>query len=191
MKIKVGHAGTLDPLATGLMIICTGKKTKEIGTYQSADKEYIARIRLGSTTPSFDLETDIDRYYPVDHIDLRAIENTLQDLTGNQLQYPPVYSAKSVNGIRAYKQARHGSKIELNANHIVIYLLQLLSTDLPTIEILVSCSKGTYIRSLAHDIGVSLKSGAHLTALVRTKIGDFDLKDAIEIEEFERNLVFL
>ena len=190
-KIKVGHAGTLDPLASGLMIVCTGKETRNIEKYQSAPKEYHARIRLGATTPSFDLETDVDRVYPVSHINRQNIEKVLENLTGKQLQYPPQYSAKFFNGVRAYRFARKGETIELKAQEIVIHTLRLVSLEFPAMEIKITCSKGTYIRALARDIGSQLGSGAHLTGLIRTRIGEFELKDAVNIEEFERNLVLL
>jgi tRNA pseudouridine55 synthase len=190
-KIKVGHAGTLDPLASGLMIICTGKETRQIEQYQMQRKEYHARIHLGATTPSFDLETDIDLYYPVEHIDQSLVEKILTGFLGTQSQVPPAFSARFVDGTRAYKLARKGEKVELQPREITIYDLSLKSFSLPEIEIKVTCSKGTYIRSLARDIGLSLHSGAYLSGLVRTAIGDFFLKDAMSIEDFERNFVFL
>lgn len=190
-KLKVGHAGTLDPLATGLLILCTGKETRNIDKYQAQPKEYIARIKLGATTPSFDLETDIDARYPFEHIQKSDVEKTLEGFIGVQLQAPPHYSARFVNGTRAYKLARKGAPIELMPKEIDIRALFLTACDLPTIEIRVLCSKGTYIRALARDIGLKLGSGAHLTGLVRTAIGDFLLKDALSLQEFERNLVFL
>jgi len=190
-KIKVGHAGTLDPLATGLMILCTGKETRNIETYQNAPKEYLAKIRLGATTPSFDLETDIDRHFPYTHVTHRDIEKVLSGMTGSQLQEPPGYSAKSINGVRAYRYARQGKPVVLEAKEIEIHSVRLLSVVLPDLEILVSCSKGTYIRALARDIGVKLGSGAHLAALKRTRIGSFTIKDALNVEDFERNLVLL
>jgi tRNA pseudouridine55 synthase len=190
-QIKVGHAGTLDPLATGLMIICTGKETKNIENYQSQPKEYLAKIQLGATTPSFDLETAINSHYPLDHISKPLVEKTLDGFAGVQLQMPPDYSARFVNGIRAYKLARKGEIVELQPKEITIYSISLISFDLPTIEIRVLCSKGTYIRALARDIGHELGSGAYLSGLIRTGIGNFLLKDALSIEEFERNFVLL
>lgn len=190
-KLKIGHAGTLDPLATGLMVLCTGKETRNIEKYQEQPKEYVARIRLGATTPSFDLETDIDADYPVDHIGKQDVEEVLKDFAGVQLQAPPVFSARLVNGTRAYKLARKGEQPELPPKEITIYSISLTDCNLPNIEISVLCSKGTYIRSLARDIGLKLRSGAHLTGLVRTGIGNFSLRDALSIEDFERNLVFL
>jgi tRNA pseudouridine55 synthase len=190
-NIKIGHAGTLDPLATGLVLLCTGKETKNIEKYQSEPKEYLARIKLGATTPSFDLETDINEVYPYEHIQTVDIENVLQRMTGDHMQLPPAFSAKFINGTRAYKLARKGEQPELEPRKITIYSISLTRVDLPIIEIHVRCSKGTYIRSLARDIGILLNSGAHLIGLVRLSIGCFLLKDAMNIEEFEKNLVFL
>jgi tRNA pseudouridine55 synthase len=190
-KIKIGHAGTLDPLATGLMILCTGKETRNIEKYQILPKEYIARIKLGATTPSFDLETDIDATFPYEHLEKSVTINALSSFAGVQLQVPPDFSARFVNGTRAYKLARKGEQLELPPKEITIYDISLISWDLPVIEIRVSCSKGTYIRSLARDIGLKLGSGAHLTGLVRTATGEFLLQNALSLEEFERNLVFL
>lgn len=190
-KLKVGHAGTLDPLATGLMIVCTGKETKNIEQYQSLPKEYQARIQLGATTPSFDLETDINAQFPFEHIDKSLVENALKTFDGVQMQMPPDFSAKFVNGTRAYKLARNGDKVELQPKEIIIYEISLLSCDLPIIDIRVQCSKGTYIRSLARDIGLKLGSGAYLAGLIRTGSGKFLLKDAMSIEDFERNFVLL
>jgi tRNA pseudouridine55 synthase len=190
-KIKIGHAGTLDPLATGLMILCTGKETRNIEKYQILPKEYIARIKLGATTPSFDLETDIDATFPYEHLEKSVTINAISSFAGVQLQVPPDFSARFVNGTRAYKLARKGEQLELPPKEITIYDISLISWDLPVIEIRVSCSKGTYIRSLARDIGLKLGSGAHLTGLVRTATGEFLLQNALSLEEFERNLVFL
>ena len=190
-KLKVGHAGTLDPLATGLLVICTGKETRNIEVYQSQPKEYLAKIILGATTPSFDLETTIDHYFPIEHITKSEVAKVLESFTGVQLQEPPHFSARFVNGTRAYKLARKGEVLELKAKEIEIQSLELLMVNLPLIEIKVRCSKGTYIRSLARDIGKQLGSGAYLAGLVRISIGNFGLNDAISIEEFERNLIFL
>jgi tRNA pseudouridine55 synthase len=189
--IKVGHAGTLDPLATGLMIICTGKLTKKILEYQEYHKEYIATLKLGATTPSFDLETDIDKYYSVDHVNESLINKTIKEYTGGLYQIPPDFSAKFIKGIRAYKYARKGKKINLKPSRIFIDKIEILKFDLPVLEIKVQCSKGTYIRSLVRDIGNSLNCGAHLIKLIRTSIGDFNLNEAISIEDFERQLNFL
>jgi tRNA pseudouridine55 synthase len=190
-KLKVGHAGTLDPLATGLMIVCTGKETKNIEKYQAEFKEYKAVIRLGATTPSFDLETNVDITYPTEHITLADAERVLKSLEGISMQKPPDYSARFINGKRAYTLARKGESIELPMKEIEIRIMELIRFELPFIEFRVVCSKGTYVRSLARDIGTALGSGAHLTGLIRTSIGNFSLSDAIKIEEFERNLVLL
>jgi tRNA pseudouridine55 synthase len=190
-KIKVGHAGTLDPLATGLVIVCTGQETKNIERYQSLIKEYIATFRLGATTPSFDLETEIDGNFPFGHVNEDKLKEVLKLFTGEIVQEPPAFSAKFVDGVRAYKYARKGKDIKLAGNKITIYKLEVLNFNLPYITLRIECSKGTYIRALARDIGRSLQSGAHLTDLVRQRIGDFRLENAFNIEEFERNLVFL
>jgi tRNA pseudouridine55 synthase len=190
-KLKVGHAGTLDPLATGLMIVCTGKETKNIEKYQAEFKEYRAVITLGATTPSLDLETNVDINYPTEHITLADVERVLDGLKGTGMQKPPDYSARFINGKRAYTLARKGETVDLPMKEIEIRLIELIRFELPVIEFRVVCSKGTYVRSLARDIGTALGSGAHLTGLVRTSIGNFLLKDAIKIEEFERNLVLL
>ncbi len=190
-KIKVGHAGTLDPLATGLMIVCTGKETKNIESYQNQPKEYIARLTLGATTPSYDLETEINATFPTNHIQKADLEKVLEEFQGTHMQMPPDFSARFVNGTRAYKLARKGETVALQPKEISIYQISLISYLLPIVEIKVNCSKGTYIRSLARDIGENLQSGAYLSGLVRTAIGNFFLKDALSIEEFERNFVFL
>ena len=190
-RIKVGHAGTLDPLATGLMIICTGKMTKEISKFQEYLKEYIATMKLGATTPSFDLETEIDKNYAYSHINRNLISTTLKEYTGEQYQVPPSFSAKFVDGIRAYKYARNGEKINLRPNKILIKEINIVKFELPLLEIKVTCSKGTYIRSLVRDIGSSLKSGAHLIKLVRTAIGNYNLSEAMSIDDFEKQLKFL
>jgi len=189
-KIKVGHAGTLDPLATGLLIICTGKETQHIETYQLQPKEYLAKIVLGSTTPSFDLETAIDHHYPFEHITRSEVMNVLADFQGIQFQDPPRYSAMLVNGKRAYKLARQGEDVELKTKEIEIHSIELQTFHLPVIEIKVRCSKGTYIRSLARDIGNKLGSGAYLSGLIRTAIGDFKLNNAINMKEFEKIFLF-
>ncbi|WP_321310580.1 tRNA pseudouridine(55) synthase TruB [Marinifilum fragile] len=183
-KIKVGHAGTLDPLATGLMIVCVGKYTKKIDTYQSQVKEYIATLQLGATTPSFDLETEIDQEYPTEHITRELIDETLKGFIGSIEQRPPDYSAVKVNGKRAYEYARKGQEVEIKKKTLVIDEIEVLEFEKNVLKIRVVCSKGTYIRALARDIGQALNSGAHLTALQRTQIGDFKIDDAIEIEDF-------
>ncbi|MDR2950027.1 MAG: tRNA pseudouridine(55) synthase TruB [Prevotella sp.] len=191
-KLKVGHAGTLDPLATGVMIICTGKKTKLIETFQYQTKEYIATVKLGATTPSFDLETDIDATYPTEHITKDLVEQKLKEFIGEIQQVPPTYSACKVDGKRAYEFAREGQEIELKPKLLVIDEIELLDYSFPEIKVRVVCSKGTYIRALARDIGTALDSGAHLTALERTRIGEVTLDQCIngeQIEEFVNALI--
>ena len=190
-KIKVGHAGTLDPLASGLVIICTGKATKQIMQYQDMDKAYTAQVRLGATTPSFDLETKVDNTFPWEHITSEKIEQALLKLSGDQEQMPPLYSAKSVDGKRAYAMARKGKQVELKHQQIHISLLKLLSAELPEVTLQVECSKGTYIRSLARDLGSLLESGAHLTGLRRTRIGPYHVDQAISVDNFIENLKLL
>ena len=190
-KIKVGHAGTLDPLASGLVIICTGKATKQIMQYQDMDKAYTAQVRLGATTPSFDLETDVDLTFPWEHITPEKIEQALVQLSGDQEQMPPLYSAKSVDGKRAYAMARKGKTVELKPQHVHISQLKLFSAKLPDLSLQIDCSKGTYIRSLARDLGTMLESGAHLTGLRRTRIGPYHVDQAISVENFIKNLKLL
>ena len=184
-KIKVGHAGTLDPLATGVMIICTGKATKRIEEFQYHTKEYIATIRLGATTPSYDLEKEIDATYPTEHITREMVEKTLQDFIGSIEQIPPVFSACKIDGKRAYDLARAGQDVELKPKTLVIDEIELLSCELPIIKIRVVCSKGTYIRALARDIGEALNSGAHLIGLVRTRVGNVTLDKCMDVVNFE------
>ena len=183
-KIKVGHAGTLDPLATGVMIICTGKATKRIEEFQYHTKEYIATLQLGATTPSFDLEKEIDATYPTEHITRELVEEALQRFIGRIEQIPPVFSAFKVDGKRAYDLARKGEDVELKAKTLIIDEIELLECNLPEIKIRVVCSKGTYIRALARDIGEVLNSGAHLTGLIRTRVGDVRLEDCLSVESF-------
>jgi tRNA pseudouridine55 synthase len=183
-KIKVGHAGTLDPLATGVMIICTGKATKRIEELQFGSKEYIAALRLGATTPSFDLETEIDETFETSHITKGLIENILQQFTGSIEQIPPAFSACKIDGNRAYHLARKGMEVELKPKSLVIDEMELLSFHEDILKIRIVCSKGTYIRALARDIGKALHSGAHLIALQRTKIGDVTLDKCLSVEEF-------
>jgi tRNA pseudouridine55 synthase len=190
-NLKVGHAGTLDPLASGLMIICTGRKTKELTQFQGLDKEYIATIELGKTTPSFDLETEVDKNYPFDHIDADKFKLALKSFLGDSMQTPPLFSAKRINGTRAYEHARKGSDMVLDPSKINISEIELIDFSLPKATIKIKCSKGTYIRSLARDIGLELNSGGHLIGLQRTAIGNYRLEDALSIEEFEENLVHL
>lgn len=184
-KLKVGHAGTLDPLATGVLILCTGKATKRISELQAHTKEYIATLRLGATTPSFDLEKPVDATYPTEHITRELVEETLQKFIGEIYQVPPVFSACKVNGDRAYDLARKGETVELQPKLLVIDELELLRCDLPDLEIRVVCSKGTYIRALARDIGEALHSGAHLTALRRTRVGEIRVEDCLQLETFQ------
>ena len=184
-KIKVGHAGTLDPLATGLMIICTGKKTKEIDKYQAAEKEYIATIKLGATTPSYDGETVENYFYATEHINTDLIIKTIRAFIGDIQQNPPIFSAIKVKGKKLYESARKGKDIETKPRNIRIIKLEILGIEMPYVQFRVSCSKGTYIRSLAHDIGKALNSGAWLCKLKRTKIGEYSLKNAIDIQDFE------
>ena len=187
-KLKVGHSGTLDPLATGVVVVCTGKKTKLIDQLQAHQKEYVATLQLGATTPSYDMEHPIDCRYPTDHITREAIEQVLRDLTGERLQAPPIYSAKKVEGVRAYEFARAGEEVELKRALINIYEMEILSLEMPHLRIRVRCSKGTYIRSLANEIGVALDSGAHLTGLRRTRSGGFTVENAHKLENFMEKL---
>lgn len=186
-KFKVGHAGTLDPLATGMLLICTGKATKRIEELQSGRKEYLATLRFGATTPSYDLEKEIDREYPYEHITREKLEEALGKFRGEIMQVPPVFSAVKIDGKRAYKYARKGNEVELKAKPIEISRLELLDFDGRDATISIECSKGTYIRSLARDIGEELESGAHLTALRRIRVGDYDeprmmsLDDAVKL----------
>ncbi|MDE7347684.1 MAG: tRNA pseudouridine(55) synthase TruB [Muribaculaceae bacterium] len=182
-KFKVGHAGTLDPLATGVLIICTGRATREIERLQNGTKEYIATIRLGATTPSFDLETEIDATYPYDHVTEEMVLAILPRFTGHIMQVPPVYSAVKVDGKRAYKYARKGAEVELKAKPLVIECLEMLPSELPELRLRIVCSKGTYIRALTRDIGEALGSGAHLTALCRTRVGDIRLEDCMTVAQ--------
>jgi len=184
-NLKVGHAGTLDPLATGVMIICTGKSTKLIESFQYQTKEYVATIRLGATTPSFDLETEIDAIFPTDHVTREKVERALIKFTGNIEQIPPSFSACKVDGKRAYEFARKNETIELKPKLLVIDKIELLSCNLPNITIRVVCSKGTYIRALARDIGIELQSGAHLTSLIRTRVGNITLDECLKMDELD------
>lgn len=184
-KIKVGHAGTLDPLATGVMILCTGRATKLIESFQYQTKEYVATLFLGATTPSFDLEKPIDKEYPTSHITRELVETKLQQFIGSIEQIPPVYSAVKVDGKRAYEYAREGADVELASKTLVIDELEILAFDLPVLKLRIVCSKGTYIRALARDIGQALGSGAHLTALTRTRIGNVTIDQCMTPEDFE------
>ncbi|MGQ1785481.1 MULTISPECIES: tRNA pseudouridine(55) synthase TruB [unclassified Saccharicrinis] len=187
-KIKVGHAGTLDPLATGLLIVCTGKATKTIDSYQAKEKEYIATLKLGATTPSFDLETEIDAEYPTEHINRELVEETLHAFIGELDQIPPAFSAVKVKGKRAYEFARKGKDPGLKPKKLIITEIEILEFDQNQLILRIVCSKGTYIRGLARDIGQALKSGAHLTALKRTRIGLFINENSMNIETFEKKL---
>ena len=187
-KLKVGHAGTLDPLATGVMILCTGKNTKLIESFQYQTKEYVATIKLGATTPSFDLETEIDAEYPTEHITEELVKETLAKFIGEIQQIPPTYSAIKINGKRAYEYARKGDEVELKPKTLVIDEIELLEYKMPEIVVRVVCSKGTYIRALARDIGEALNSGGHLTALRRTRIGDIKVEDCLQYDDFVKNL---
>ena len=186
-KLKVGHAGTLDPLATGVLIICTGKATKQIDTLQAKTKEYVATLQLGATTPSFDLETEVDATYPTAHITEEKMKEALTRFIGRIEQVPPSYSACKVDGKRAYDLARQGKEVELKAKVLVIDEIELQDFNSSSMQatIRVVCSKGTYIRALARDIGLSLNSGAHLTALRRTRIGDYKVEDCHTLETFQ------
>lgn len=187
-KIKVGHAGTLDPLATGLLIICTGNFTKKIDEYQGQIKEYTGEITLGATTPSYDLETEVDETFPVDHITSDLIHKTVQQFVGEIEQIPPMFSAIKMAGVRLYDLARQGKTREIQSRKITIETFEITDISLPKVQFRIVCSKGTYIRSLAYDFGKALNSGGHLSALRRTKIGDFNINDAVEIEDFIANL---
>ena len=185
-KLKVGHAGTLDPLATGLMVVCFGKATKRIDEWTNSDKEYVATIELGRTTPSFDLETETNAVFPTGHITRESFENSLRDFVGEIQQVPPLFSAKNLQGKRAYTFARKGSDIELPPQTVFIRELEMLRFELPIAEIRMRCSKGTYVRSFARDIGAANGSGACLTGLRRTAAGSFDVENAYTPELFER-----
>ena len=184
-RFKVGHAGTLDPLASGVLLLCTGKATKRIEELQHHTKEYEAEIMLGATTPSFDMEHPVDATYPYEHITREMVEETLKLFVGNIAQRPPLFSACKVEGKRAYDLARGGSDMQLAPKQIRIDSIELLECDLPKIRIRVVCGKGTYIRSLARDIGFALNSGGYLTDLVRTRIGDYKLSDCITLNSFQ------
>ncbi len=183
-KFKVGHAGTLDPLATGLLIVCVGKATKQIHQYQNLDKEYTGTISLGGTTPSYDLETEIDKHFPTEHITPELIEKTRQKFIGKQLQTPPVFSAIKKDGKKMYEHARKGKEVKMEPREIEIKEFEILSVNLPDIKFRIKVSKGTYIRSLAYDFGKALNSGGHLSKLRRTKIGNFSVENAVTYQEW-------
>lgn len=187
-KIKVGHAGTLDPLATGLLIICTGKMTKQIDTFQGQEKEYTGTFVLGSTTPSFDLETEINETFPTEHITEKDIHQATKQFIGDIEQFPPIYSAIKKEGKRLYEFARAGEEVVIKSRTVTVSAFEITKINGNNLDFRVVCSKGTYIRSLANDFGKALQSGAHLAALRRTKIGDFDVINAITLEDFTQNL---
>ncbi|MFA6770293.1 MAG: tRNA pseudouridine(55) synthase TruB [Bacteroidales bacterium] len=184
-NIKVGHAGTLDPLATGVLMVCAGKATKLAETLQAQKKGYIAQITFGATTPSLDLEKEIDAHFPYNHITKKLIKETLPSFIGEIEQVPPIYSAKMINGTRAYNIARAGKEAKMNPALVTIYNLEIISYDAPVLNLAINCSKGTYVRSLARDLGKALQSGAHLTALIRSFSGDFRVTDAISFEKLK------
>ena len=187
-NIKVGHAGTLDPLATGLLIICTGKQTKEIDIYQGQIKEYTGTITLGATTPSYDLETEIDKAFSIEHISEELLKETTKQFIGEIQQKPPIFSAIKKDGKRLYELARKGETTEIKARTVTVSEFEITKINLPKVDFKVICSKGTYIRSLAFDFGIALNSGAHLSALRRTKIGEFSVDKGLSVEEFIENL---
>ncbi|MFM1874850.1 MAG: tRNA pseudouridine(55) synthase TruB [Bacteroidota bacterium] len=187
-NIKVGHAGTLDPLATGLLVVCTGKKTKSITAIQDAEKEYTGTITLGGITPSYDLESEVESGFPTDHITEELVRKTAENFEGELDQMPPVFSAKQVDGKRAYELARKGQEVVLQPKRITIREFEVIgfrSGVMPEVDFRVTCSKGTYIRSLAHDFGKALRSGGYLSALRRTRIGEFSVQDAITADQFQ------
>ena len=184
-KIKVGHAGTLDPRATGLVIVCSGKKTKEIEKYQAQVKEYTGTFKLGGTTPSYDGETEPDANFPTEHITEELIHQTTEQFTGKIIQIPPVFSALKINGKKAYQYARKNQEVKMRERKVEIISFTITKIDIPFIDFHVKCSKGTYIRSLAYDFGKALDSGAYLSALCRTAIGDYKLEEALTVQEFK------
>ncbi|MGQ7867871.1 tRNA pseudouridine(55) synthase TruB [Sunxiuqinia sp. sy24] len=187
-KLKVGHAGTLDPKATGLMILCTGKATKQIESFQAGEKEYLATLKLGATTPSFDLETEEDVQFETNHITKELVDTVVKQFVGDIEQVPPIFSAVKIDGQRAYTHARKGEDVKMRSRMIQIRELEVLDFSNEKLEIRVVCSKGTYIRSLARDIGKALNSGAYLVGLKRTKIGDFNLEEAYSVDDFLKNI---
>lgn len=182
-RFKVGHAGTLDPLATGVLLVCTGRATKRIAELQEGMKEYVAEITFGATTPSYDLEKEIDATYPWEHITPELIAETLPKFQGHVMQVPPVFSAVKVDGKRAYNYARKGKEVEIKAKPLEIKELEVLSWEAPKLTLRVLCSKGTYIRALARDLGEAMNSGAHLTALRRTRVGEYTIDDAMSLDQ--------
>lgn len=187
-KIKIGHAGTLDPLATGILLVCIGRATKQVEALQAEEKEYVAELMLGATTPSGDMEHEVDNTYPTEHITREMVEEALKSLTGEREQLPPLYSAKKVQGVRAYEFARAGEEVELKKALINIYEMKLVEYDMPRIKIRVRCSKGTYIRSLAFEIGEAVNSGAYLTSLRRTRSGGYTVEKSHTLDDFMEKL---
>ena len=187
-KIKIGHAGTLDPLATGILLVCIGRATKQVEALQAEEKEYVAELMLGATTPSGDMEHEVDQTYPTEHITREMVEEALKSLTGEREQLPPLYSAKKVQGVRAYEFARAGEEVELKKALINIYEMELVEWDMPRIKIRVRCSKGTYIRSLAFEIGEAMQSGAYLTSLRRTRSGGYTVEKSHTLDDFMEKL---
>jgi len=187
-KIKVGHAGTLDPLATGLLVICTGKFTKRIEEFQGQEKEYTGTFTLGATTPSYDMETEVDETFPIDHISENDITNAAFEFIGEIEQVPPVFSALKKDGKRLYEYARNGEEVEIKSRKVTITEFEITAIRFPEVDFRVECSKGTYIRSLANDFGKALGSGAYLSALRRTRIGDFKVEDSMDLEAFQNLL---
>lgn len=190
-KLKVGHAGTLDPLASGLLILCVGKATKKIESIQALPKEYVAEITFGATTPSFDLETEIDKHYPFKHITLSLLKGKTSGFIGEIEQIPPAFSAKKFQGVRAYEYAREGIRKEMKPVKVRIFRMEILRFELPKVQLLIRCSKGTYIRSIARDLGEELDSGAYLSGLRRTSIGDYHVDRAETLENFIKKMNFL
>jgi len=187
-KIKVGHAGTLDPLATGLLILCTGKMTKQIEQFKEFDKEYTGTFTIGATTPSYDLETEVNQSFPFEQIKDEAILAAARELTGNHEQLPPMFSAVKIKGIRAYEYARKDQQVTIKPKQVSIPVFEIISIELPVISFRIVCSKGTYIRAIARDFGEKLHCGAYLSSLCRTRIGIYYLKDAYELEDLRKNL---
>ena len=187
-KIKIGHAGTLDPLATGILLVCIGRATKQVEALQAEEKEYVAELMLGATTPSGDMEHEVDQTYPTEHITREMVEEALKSLTCEREQLPPLYSAKKVQGVRAYEFARAGEEVELKKALINIYEMELVEWDMPRIKIRVRCSKGTYIRSLAFEIGEAVQSGAYLTSLRRTRSGGYTVEKSHTLDDFMEKL---
>ena len=187
-KIKIGHAGTLDPLATGVLLVCIGKATKMVNALQAEEKEYVAELELGASTPSYDMEHPIDQRFPTEHITREMLDEAIASLTGERLQAPPIYSAKKVEGVRAYEFARAGEEVELKKALINIYEMEILDLQMPYMTIRVRCSKGTYIRSLAHEIGEAVQSGAYLRSLRRTRSGGFTAENGWNLQDFLEKL---